>query len=101
MKISILKLDKFVPLVVLVLKYIEMKFLFFLQELRQKINIWQRAAASLSNYNKYECEVKSTLTKKVNSMFSELNKKLLSKSDIFEDYQSTLEELQRKVTGRM
>ncbi|XP_011686106.1 PREDICTED: P protein [Wasmannia auropunctata] len=66
------------------------------QELRHTIAIWQRAAASLSNYSKDENLVRETLLKKVQRLLSQLKKKLITGSAALEKYKTTLEELQEK-----
>ncbi|KAL6260959.1 hypothetical protein P5V15_008487 [Pogonomyrmex californicus] len=66
------------------------------QELRHMIAIWQRAAASLSNYSKDENLVRETLLKKVQRLLSQLKKKLITGSTALEKYKTTLEELQEK-----
>ncbi|KYN03922.1 P protein, partial [Cyphomyrmex costatus] len=48
------------------------------QELRHRIAIWQRAAASLSNYSKDENLVRETLLKKVQRLLSQLKTKLMT-----------------------
>lgn len=67
------------------------------QELRQEIAVWQRAAASLSSYSKDEDIVRETLVKKVNRLSRELKKRLASGSIPVESYKQTLEDLQKKV----
>ncbi|XP_024889830.1 P protein isoform X3 [Temnothorax curvispinosus] len=66
------------------------------QELRHTIAIWQRAAASLSNYSKDENLVRETLLKKVQRLLSQLKRKLMTGSAALERYKTTLEELQEK-----
>lgn len=66
------------------------------QELRHEIQVWQRAAASLSSYSKDEDLVRETLNKKVNRLGRQLKKKLTSGSTPTERYHTTLEELQAK-----
>ncbi|XP_012217012.1 P protein-like [Linepithema humile] len=66
------------------------------QELRHTIAIWQRAAASLSNYSKDENIVRETLLKKVQRLLSQLKRKLMTGSVALEKYKTTLEELQEK-----
>ncbi|XP_018394179.1 PREDICTED: P protein [Cyphomyrmex costatus] len=66
------------------------------QELRHRIAIWQRAAASLSNYSKDENLVRETLLKKVQRLLSQLKTKLMTGSAALEKYKTTLEELQEK-----
>ncbi|KAL0127051.1 hypothetical protein PUN28_005401 [Cardiocondyla obscurior] len=66
------------------------------QELRHTIAIWQRAAASLSNYSKDENLVRETLLKKVQRLLSQLKKKLITGSAALEKYKTTLEELQER-----
>lgn len=68
------------------------------QELRHTIAIWQRAAASLSNYSKDENLVRETLLKKVQRLLSQLKKKLITGSAALEKYKTTLEELQEKAS---
>lgn len=68
------------------------------QELRHIIAIWQRAAASLSNYSKDENLVRETLMKKVQRLLSQLKQKLITGSTELERYKTTLEELQEKVS---
>lgn len=68
-----------------------------IQELRQQITVWQRAAASLSSYSKDEDLVRETLLKKVNKLGKILKKRLATGSVPVESYQATLEELQAKV----
>lgn len=68
-----------------------------IQELRREIQVWQRAAASLSSYSKDEDLVRETLLKKVNRLDRELKKRLTSGSVPVESYKATLEELQAKV----
>lgn len=62
------------------------------------IAIWQRAAASLSNYSKDENLVRETLLKKVQRLLSQLKKKLSTGSTALEKYKTTLEELQEKAS---
>ncbi|EZA62361.1 P protein [Ooceraea biroi] len=66
------------------------------QELRHEIAIWQRAAASLSNYSKDENLVRETLLKKVQRLLSQLKKKLVTGSVTLDKYKTTLGELQEK-----
>lgn len=68
-----------------------------IQELRHEIAVWQRAAASLSSYSKDEDLVRETLLKKVNRLQRLLKKKLSSGSTAPDNYQQTLEDLQKKV----
>lgn len=68
-----------------------------IQELRQEIAVWQRAAASLSSYSKDEDLVRETLLKKVNRLSRQLKKKASSGSVPEENYKQTLEDLQKKV----
>lgn len=68
-----------------------------IQELRREIQVWQRAAASLSSYSKDEDLVRETLLKKVNRLDRELKKRLVSGSVPAANYKATLEELQAKV----
>lgn len=70
-----------------------------IQELRRKINIWQRAAASLSSYTKDEDIVRETLLKKVNRLSRELKKQIASGQVPVESYKATLEEMQAKVNN--
>lgn len=68
-----------------------------MQELRHEITVWQRAAASLSSYSKDEDLVRETLVKKVNRLQRQLKKKLSSGSVPADNYQQTLQDLERKV----
>lgn len=68
-----------------------------IQELRQEIAVWQRAAASLSSYSKDEDIVRETLVKKVNRLSRLLKQRLATGSMPVESYRQTLEELQKKV----
>ncbi|XP_014242132.1 P protein-like isoform X2 [Cimex lectularius] len=71
------------------------------QELRHEIEIWQRAAGSLSLYSKDEDLVKETLLKKVRRLLSDLKKKvLLRDSNIYENYTQNLEVLREKFPVR-
>lgn len=66
------------------------------QELRQEISVWQRAAASLSSYSKDEDLVRETLLKKVSRLNKQLKKRMASGSVPVDCYKATLEELQAK-----
>lgn len=68
-----------------------------IQELRQEIAVWQRAAASLSSYSKDEDLVRETLLKKVNRLSRLLKQRLSTGSVPVECYRQTLEDLQNKV----
>lgn len=68
-----------------------------IQELRHEIQVWQRAAASLSSYSKDEDLVRETLVKKVNRLGRQLKKRIASGSVPVESYKATLGELQAKV----
>lgn len=68
-----------------------------IQELRQEIAVWQRAAASLSSYSKDEDLVRETLLKKVNRLARLLKQRLSTGSVPVECYRQTLEDMQRKV----
>ncbi|XP_031624628.1 P protein-like isoform X2 [Contarinia nasturtii] len=67
-----------------------------IQELRHEIAVWQRAASSLSSYSKDEDLVRETLVKKVNRLQRHLKKKISSGSVPADNYQQTLEDLQKK-----
>lgn len=71
-----------------------------IQELRQEIAVWQRAAASLSSYSKDEDIVRETLHKKVKRLSRQLKHRLASGSVPVEAYKQTLEEMQKRV-GQM
>lgn len=68
-----------------------------IQELRQEIAVWQRAAASLSSYSKDEDIVRETLQKKVKRLSRLLKQRLTTGSMPIECYRQTLEEMQKKV----
>lgn len=68
------------------------------QDLRQQIAAWQRAAASLSSYSIDEDMVRETLLKKVSRMSKLLKQKLKTGAVTFETYKHTLEDLQMKVS---
>lgn len=68
-----------------------------IQELRHEIQVWQRAAASLSSYSKDEDLVRETLLKKVNRLGRQLKKQLSSDKVPTDSYKATLGELQAKV----
>ena len=75
-----------------------LRIIVYSQELRHRIAIWQRAAASLSTYSKDENLVRETLLKKVKRLLSQLKKKLITGSAALEKYKTTLEELQEKAS---
>lgn len=68
-----------------------------IQELRQELSVWQRAAASLSSYSKDEDLVRETLLKKVNYLERLLKKRLATGKLPVDTYQTTLKELEAKV----
>lgn len=71
------------------------------QELRQQITIWERAAASLSSYSKDEDLVRETLLKKVNRLSRLLKQKLKTGAVPVESYKQTLDEMLKKVLYKM
>lgn len=69
-----------------------------IQELRQEIGVWQRAAASLSSYSKDEDLVRETLLHKVKYLESLLKKRLATGKLPTDTYKATLKELEAKVS---
>ncbi|XP_039274980.1 P protein-like, partial [Nilaparvata lugens] len=67
-----------------------------IQELRHEINVWRRAAESLSSYSKDEEIVRISLEKKVRMLMIDLKEKLNNKSVAIDKYTANLEELQSK-----
>lgn len=68
-----------------------------IQELRNDISIWQRAASSLSSSSRDEDIVREILLKKINRLQRELKQKVTSGSISNETYSRTLQALQKKV----
>lgn len=68
-----------------------------IQELRQELSVWQRAAASLSSYSKDEDLVRETLLKKVKYLEHLLERRLATGKLPTDTYKTTLQELQLKV----
>lgn len=68
-----------------------------IQELRQELNVWQRAAASLSSYTRDEDLVRETLLKKAAYLERLLKKRLATGSLPVDTYKATLKDLQDKV----
>lgn len=68
-----------------------------IQDLRQEIGVWQRAAASLSAYSRDEELVKETILKKSSYLERLLKKRLATGKLPVDTYKETLHELQEKV----
>lgn len=68
-----------------------------IQELRQELGVWQRAAASLSSYTRDEDLVRETLLKKAAYLEGLLKKRLATGKLPVDTYKTTLKELQEKV----
>lgn len=68
-----------------------------IQELRQELGVWQRAAASLCSYTRDEDLVRETLLKKANYLERLLKKRLATGKLPVDTYNTTLKELQDKV----
>lgn len=67
-----------------------------IQELRQEVAVWQRAAASLSSYTRDEDLVRETLLKKAAYLERLLKKRLATGKLPLDTYKTTLAELQEK-----
>ncbi|KAJ6633287.1 P protein, partial [Pseudolycoriella hygida] len=67
-----------------------------IQELRQELAVWQRAAASLSAYTRDEDLVRETLLKKASYLERLLKKRLATGKLPKDTYKTTLVELQQK-----
>lgn len=68
-----------------------------IQELRQELSVWQRAAANLSSYTRDEDLVRETLLKKAAFLERQLKKRLATGKLPMDTYKTTLHELQDKV----
>lgn len=71
-----------------------------IQELRQELGVWQRAAASLSSYTRDEDLVRETILKKANYLERLLKKRLATGKLPVDTYKTTLHELEEKVFSR-
>ncbi|KAG4069760.1 hypothetical protein HA402_003201 [Bradysia odoriphaga] len=67
-----------------------------IQELRQELAVWQRAAANLSSYTRDEDLVKETLSKKAAFLERTLKKRLATGKLPADTYKTTLKDLQEK-----
>lgn len=68
-----------------------------IQELRQEISVWQRAAANITSCTRDEDLVKETLLKKVSYLEHILKKQLATGKLPADTYQTTLKQLEEKV----
>lgn len=68
-----------------------------IQELRQELGVWQRAAASMCSYSRDEDLVHQTLLKKINYLERLLKKRLATGKLPVDTYKATLKDLEEKV----